>query len=302
MGPGSIDRYKARLVAQGFSQQQGRNYDETFSPVIRYESRRTLVAISVQKGLKMHQLHITAAFLNRHLDEEVFMRQPEGFTEKGKEHLVCRLKHSLYGLKQSPRCWNHTLDRHLKGLGFVQSANDPCIYTSSEGEDLDDMVLAGQSTQRIEEVKEALLQKFDVKDLGELNYFLGVQVVQDHENGKVWLGQPTFTESILKRYSMEEVKPVKTPVDVNSKLLKATEVSELFDQGLYQSAIGSLLYLSTRTHPDITFAVNNVARFCSNPTKQHWTAVKRIFGYLRGTTQFGLLQKRLKIWCFNWLL
>ena len=113
---GSIDRYKARLVAQGFSQRCGHDYDETFSPVIRFESLRTLIALAVQKGLQLHQLDITAAFLNRELEEDVFMRQPEGFVEDGKEHLVCKLKHSLYGLKQSPRCWNHT---HLKSMGFV---------------------------------------------------------------------------------------------------------------------------------------------------------------------------------------
>ena len=210
---GSIDRYKARLVAQGFSQQCGRDYDETFSPVIRFESLRTLIALAVQKGLTLHQLDITAAFLNGELKEDVFMRQPEGFIDDGKEYLVCKLKHSLYGLKQSPRCWNHTLDTHLKSMGFVQSPSDPCIYTSSEGETclvgvyVDDIVLAGQSLKRIEEVKKALSLRFDVKDLGELNYFLGVQVSQDHKNGKVWIGQSTFTESILRKYGSSSHEP-----------------------------------------------------------------------------------------------
>ena len=121
---------------------------------------------------------------------------------EGKEHLVCRLKQSLYGLKQSPscRCWNYTLDIHLKSMGYVQSTSDPCIYTSSEGETsiigvyVDDFVIAAERPEKIEEVKVALAQKFDVKDLGKLHYFLGVQVIQD--NGTVWMGQPTFTEAI----------------------------------------------------------------------------------------------------------
>ena len=295
---GSIERFKARLVAQGFSQKQGLDYDETFSPVIRFESVRSLVAVATQKQLKLHQMDITAAFLNGHLEEEVFMKQPEGFVVQGKEHLVCRLKQSLYGLKQSPRCWNSTLDTHLKSMGYVPSTNDPCIYTSSEGElsiigvYVDDLVIAAESSERIKQVKEALARKFDVKDLGELHYFLGVQVIQDQGKGTVWIGQPTYTKSILQKYGMSEAKPVKTPVDVNSKLLKTEEESELADQRLYQSAVGSLLYLSTKSRPDIAFAVGNVARYCSKPTKSHWIAVKRIFRYLRGTIQFGLLYSK----------
>ena len=156
---GSIEQYKARLVAQGFSQKQGLDYDKTFSPVIRFESFRSLVAVAIQKRLKLHQLDITAAFLKGHLEEEVFMKQPEGFVVDGKEYLVCKLKQSLYGLKQSPRCWNSTLDAHLKGMGYVQSTNDPCIYTSSGGEStiigvyVDDFVIAGESSERIEQVK-----------------------------------------------------------------------------------------------------------------------------------------------------
>jgi len=189
---GSIEHYKARLVAQGFSQKQGLDYDETFSPVIRFESFCSLVVVAVQKQLKLHQLDITAAFLNGRL-EDVYMKQPEGFVVEGKENLVCKLKQSLYGLKQSPKCWNSTLDTHLKGMGYVQSNNDPCIYTSTEGElsiigvYVDDFVITGESSEKIEEIKVALSQKFDVKDLGELHYFLGVQVNQDHENGTVWI-------------------------------------------------------------------------------------------------------------------
>ena len=295
---GTVERFKARLVAQGFSQKQGLDYDETFSPVIRFESFRSLVAVAVQKGLKLRQLDITAVFLNGKLDEEIFMKQPEGFVEKGKEHLVCKLKQSLYGLKQSPRCWNTTLDTHLKDMGFIQSPHDPCIYTATKGEScligvyVDDFVVAAETSRRIDQVKQSLSKRFDVKDLGDLNYFLGVQVVQDREKGTCWIGQPTFTKNTLKKYNMEEAKPIKTPVNVSSKLLKASEDSEFFDQTLYQSAVGSLLYLSTRTRPDIAFAVNNVARFCSQPTKTHWTAVKRIFRYLRGTTHLGLLYSK----------
>ena len=110
--------YKAHLVTQCYSQKHGFDYDKTFSPFIRFKSFRCMVAVAVQKHLQLNELDITAAFLNGHLEEEVFMKQPEGFVEEGKEHLVCKLKQSLYGLKQSHRCWNSVLDTHLKGMGY----------------------------------------------------------------------------------------------------------------------------------------------------------------------------------------
>ena len=291
---GSIERHKARLVAQGFSQRYGVDYDETFSPVVRFESIRTVIALSVQRGLKLHQMDVTAAFLNGELEDEVYMKQPEGFEVKGKEHLVCKLNKSLYGLKQSSRCWNSVLDEHLKSIGFTQTESDPCIYVKEEDGDtlivaihVDDIILAGKTDEKIAKVKESIAERFQVKDMGELKYILGLQVIQ--EDGKVWIGQPTYTASIIKKYGMENCKPVETPVDLSSKLVSAMEDSELFNKEEYQSAVGSLLYLSSATRPDITFAVNSVAKFSANPTNEHWTAVKRIFRYLKGTVNYGLL-------------
>ena len=123
---GSVERYKARLVAQGYTQKLGTDYNETFCPVVRHESIRVLLALSVKYGLRLHQVDVTTAFLNGNL-EEVYMAQPEGFVSAGAEHLVCKLKKSIYGLKQSPRCWNTALDKHLKSIGFAQSNCDPCI-------------------------------------------------------------------------------------------------------------------------------------------------------------------------------
>jgi len=285
-------------VAQGFSQKFVADYDETFCPVVRLESLRTLIALAVQNGLKLHQVDVTTAFLNGELEEEVYMKQLKGFIAKGQEHLVCKLKRSIYGLKQSPRCWNSALDSQLKRMGFVQTASDPCIYIASEGEMfiigvyVDDIVLAGKSDKRMEDVKKAIAMQFDVKDLGKLHYFLGMKIVQDEKTGKVWIGQPAYTESVLQKFGMENSKPVRTPVDTGMKLVKATDDEECVDQKLYQSAVGSLLYLSVGTRPDITYAVSNVAKFSAKPTKQHWIAVKRIMRYLRGTIYYGLLYSR----------
>ena len=148
---GSVERYKARLVAQGFTQKFGIDYDETFCPVVRFESVRTVIALAVQNGLKLHQMDVATAFLNGELKEEVYMKQPDGFETEGQEHLVCRLKRSIYGLKQSSRCWNSVLDKRLKKMGFVQTDSDPCIYVASEGEmfviavHVNDIVLATKS-------------------------------------------------------------------------------------------------------------------------------------------------------------
>ena len=291
----SIERYKARLVAQGFSQKYGTDYDETFCPVVRLESLCTMIALAVQHRLKLHQVDVTTAFLNGKLDEEVYMRQPEGFVATGQEHLVCKLKRSIYGLKQSPRCWNTVLDDQLKNMGFVQSASDPCVYKDSGGEMflvgvyVDDIILAGKSDKRIKEVKRALAAKFDIKDMGRLHYFLGMKILQDERTGSVWIGQPAYVESVLKKFGMDNSKPVSTPIDPSTKLTKATDDEQSVDQHLYQSAIGSLLYLSGGTRPDITFSVSNLAKFSAKSSKHHWAAIKRVMRYLKGTINFGIL-------------
>ena len=137
-------------------------------------------------------------------------------------------------------------------------------------------------------MKKVLAQKVDIKDLGKLNHFLGIKIVQDEESGKVWIGQQAYVESVLQKFGMEMANPVATPVDTSTKLMKSTDEEESFDQHQYQSAIGSLLYLSIATRPDIAFAVSNAAKFSAQPAKQHWTAVKRIMQYLRGTVNLGL--------------
>ena len=294
---GMVQRYKARLVAQGYSQRPGIDYDETFAPVVRFESIRSVIALAAHKNMKVHQMDIKAAFLNGELTEEVFMCQPEGFKQKGKEEFVCRLNKSIYGLKQSPRCWNETLHRHLKQMKFVQTSGDPCIYVSQDGNAIvgvyvDDLLIAGKNVKRIDEIKSGIADRFEAKDMGELHFFLGVKIVQDHKRGTIWLGQPAYAESILQQFNMENAKPRKTPLDPSHKLSKGDENSIYIDQELYQSAVGRLLYLSTRTRPDIAFAVGTAAKFTSKPTEEHWKAVKHIMRYISGTLQFGLLFAR----------
>ena len=183
-------------------------------------------------------------------------------------------------------------------MGFKQTSCDPCLYVSSNSEGeifiiavyVDDIILGGKSEARLNEVKKELSIKFKMKDLGLLHYFLGVTVARNLSTGEIWLGQPYYTEKLLQRFGMNDCKPVSTPVNSGVKLTRCEE-DEILEQKRYQAAVGGLLYLSTKTRPDIAYAVSNVARFCAKPTNEHWTAIKRIFRYLKGTSNLGLLYR-----------
>ena len=297
-GPdGSITSYKARLVAQGFSQKHGIDYDQTFSPVVRFESVRTLLALAAQHNLQLHQMDVSSAFLNGEISEELYLVQPEGFETHGKEDYYCRLNKSIYGLKQAPKCWNSSLDNFLKELKFKQSSSDSCIYVNNENSVpcyiavyVDDIIIASESVEQINNLKCSLSGKYNMKDLGRLSYFLGVNIEQNENS--VFINQSAYVNKLLNNFGFDNANPVATPADISSVLEKASDDSDLFDPAKYQSAVGSLLYLSTKSRPDLTFAVCNVAKYCSKPTNKHWTAVKRIFRYLKGTVNYGIVYKK----------
>ena len=248
--------YKARLVAQGYSQVYGVDYEETFSPVVKFESIRTIFAIAVQNNLLVHQMDVTAAFLNGKLDKTLYMAPPEGYVAN--VDYVWELKKSIYGLKQSPRCWNADIDRVLQQFGLVKSQNDPCLYVASNSEGVslivaiyvDDIIIAGVNLNVIDTIKNKLCNLYDVRDLGIMSNFLGVDVVQSEEG--IWMSQSNYCKKLLIDFGMIDSKPVATPMESNVKLTKATETDELTDKERYTSCIGSLLYLSVKTRPDIS--------------------------------------------------
>ena len=239
-------------------------------------------------------MDVSTAFLNGELKDEVYMAQPERFVEKGKENFVCKLIKSIYGLKQAPRCWNVALDSYLKEIGFKQSESDPCIYLRNNGElfviavYVDDLLLACKSFDQIVSVKN-MCKKYLMPDIGPLKHFLGVQIVQNKDEGKIFMNQQAYAERVLNKFGLSDANSVKSPMDANVKLIAATDDSKLCDPELYQSAIGTLIYLASKTRPDIAFSVYKLARYCSKPSTDHWSLVKRLLRYIKGTSNYGLL-------------
>ena len=293
---GSVDRYKARLVARGFTQQQGVDFDETYAPVVHRTSLRALLSYGFSRNMIIHQMDVVTAFLNGKLAEHIYMTQPEGFVTPGSENLVCKLKRSLYGLKQSPRCWNLVLDQYLKSLGFSQSSADQCVYIRNDGGQqtllavyVDDIVILSDSEKSMHDIKSSLSQKFKMKDLGPIHYVLGISVAVNDESLKMY--QPNYIYQTLRKYKMYDCNPVHTPMTMDVKLC-TDDGSQPADKSLYQSLIGSLLYLSTATRPDIAYAVSVLSRFTVAPTETHLTAAKRVLRYLKFTPELGISYSR----------
>lgn len=292
---GTIDRFKARLVAKGFTQTYGVDYNETFAPVAKLNTIRVLLSVATNLDWPLQQLDIKNAFLNGHLDEEVFMRIPPGFEERyGKEN-VCHLKKSLYGLKQSPRAWFERFNRVVKQYGYKQAQSDHTLFFkhSQEGKVsilivyVDDMILTGDDYGEQEKLKSLLAKEFEVKHLGPMKYFLGMEVARTKQG--ITVSQRKYVLDLLKETGMSGCKPVATPVEPKGKYKPTKE--KPVDKGMYQRLVGKLIYLS-HTRPDIAFAVSLVSQYMHNPSEEHLDAVYRILRYLKKTPGNGLLFKK----------
>jgi hypothetical protein len=286
---GAIIRYKARLVAKGYSQTEGIDYQNVYSPVVNSSALRTILAFCVTNGFEIIHMDVDSAYLNPVLDTEIYMQAPEGFElEKGK---VLLLKKGLYGLKQAGYLWNEDLNRTLLHLGFKRLISDPCIYISGDLSNgdliiittyVDDIIISSQSEERLRTVKIALQQKYRMKDLGDLNWFLGVTF--EKTSTGAFLHQSSYVKKLLDKYQMQNCRGVSTPVEVGT--LADTEMKSENDDGKIKEAVGELMWLSNWTRPDIAFAVNYAAR---NPT---WHRIKRILRYLQNTKEFGINYSR----------
>ena len=239
-------------------------------------------------------MDVETAFLNGKLDDEIYMQQPEGYVKPGEEHLVCKLEKSLYGLKQSSRCWNKAFWECVEKIGFTQASADPCVFIRKEDTltiiavHVDDLMILAKNISEMDSLK----LQFKMKDMGQLHYYVGVYIVQDKENKQVFLHQGQYIEKMLKKFGQREAKPVSTPADLNVKLQKENGFCRPVDVISYQSVVGSLLYAALATRPDIAQAVGVVLKFCANPTQSHFMAAKRILRYLKGTVSLGLSYKK----------
>ena len=292
---GEVTRNKARLVAQGYSQQEGIDYTETFAPVARLEAIRLLLSYAVNHGIILYQMDVKSAFLNGVIEEEVYVKQPPGFEDIKYPDHVFKLKKSLYGLKQAPRAWYDRLSNFLIKNDFKRGQVDTTLFRRTLGKDIlvvqiyvDDIIFGSTNASLCKEFSELMQDEFEMSMMGELKFFLGIQINQCKDG--VYVHQSKYTKELLKKFKLEDCKVMNTPMHPTCTLSKEDEGAKV-DQKLYRGMIGSLLYL-TASRPDILFSVCLCARFQSDPRESHMTAVKRIFRYLKGTTNLGLLYRK----------
>ncbi|KAD3066358.1 hypothetical protein E3N88_34238 [Mikania micrantha] len=279
---GQIIKNKARLVVQGFSQEEGIDYDETFAPVARLEAIRLFLAYAALHKLKIFQMDVKSAFLYGKIKEEVYVCQPPGFEDNKHPDWVYKLDKALYGLKQAPRAWYDTLSIFLLKNNFTRGSIDKTLFIKNVGQHkllvqiyVDDIIFASSDPKLCDAFTELMTKNFEMSAMGELQFFLGLQIKQKPDG--------IFK---LKKFDLQNYKPCSNPMSSTTQLdadLKGTSV----DETLYRCMIGSLMYL-TASRPDIMFATCVCARFQAAPKESHLIVVKRIFRYLQGTQSLGI--------------
>ena len=288
---GIIIRNKARLVAKGYNQEEGIDYEETYAPVARLEAIRMLLAYASIMNFKLYQMDVKSAFLNGLIQEEVYVEQPPGFEISDKPNHVYKLQKALYGLKQAPRAWYERLSNFLLEKEFSRGKVDTTLFIKRKHNDIllvqiyvDDIIFGSTNDSLCKEFSLDMQSEFEMSMMGELKYFLGLQIKQTQEG--IFINQSKYCKELIKRFGMDSAKHMSTPMSTNCYLDK-DESGQSIDIKQYRGMIGSLLYLSA-SRPDIMFSVCMCARFQSNPKQSHLSAVKRIMRYLLGTINLGL--------------
>lgn len=297
---GQVVKHKARIVAQGYSQMFGVDYTDVFAPVTRMTTLRALLAIAGKNGIVLKQYDVKTAYLNGTVDEELYMRQPPGFAAAGQEELVCKLIKSIYGLRQSARCWNKALHAVLTEMRFKQCTSDSCLYVRHDKGVtvyllvyVDDLLIGCIDEGVIDSVYHDLKKKPDLTDLGPVRHFLGLEILK--QDGIYSMRLTAYIEKLVSKLGMDKAAPVKTPMDPG--YLSSNDDSKPFeDLTAYRSLIGALLYLSINARPDISVSVGLLGRKAAQPNQSDWSAAKRIVQYLNATKAHKLTFGRGKDW------
>lgn len=296
---GGIEKYKARLVARGHTQEAGIDYEEIFAPVARYEIIRTLLAAAVEEEMHVHQMDVVSAYVQGNLHDNIYMEQPRLYEEENND-VVCKLHKPLYGLKQSGHEWYKRLDEFVTQQGGYRNEADPCLYVFEKNEKrvimaiyVDDLVLASKDLNELNHVKQKLKSEFEITDQGQITDILGIHVEREGKTGWIKLSQEKYINDLLKKFNMDSAKTVSTPIESNTKITKdlgpkSDEERDQMKNRPYRELIGSLIYLSNATRPDIVYAANTLSRYCSNPGEEHWQMAKRVIRYLKGTKSYGI--------------
>lgn len=303
---GSIWKFKARLVAQGFTQQEGIDYDETFAPVMSRNALMILLTLGAHYDYEIANVDVCTAYLNAPIDKEIHMRIPEGSGLGNSDTHCIRLKRALYGLKQSGHLWHKELSKALTQLEWKPTVAEPCLfYRTVNGEQqflscyVDDILIATQTPKSMNIVKKEIAGKFKIDDPNDLTEILGIRVTRDRCNKKIYLDQELKINRLLEEMMVDIRKKRETPLYYREVMTPNESQADIKTIRNFQSLVGSLLHITRYSRPDISFAVNALGRHASNPSEQHILAAQRVLAYLNGTRQSKLMidgSGELKLW------
>ncbi|CAI7862192.1 unnamed protein product [Closterium sp. NIES-53] len=297
--PGSPPAFKVRYVARGFSQRQGVNYFQTFSPTPKMTTLRVLLHVAAQRDYELHSLDFSTAFLQGNLHEEIWLRRPPGFTGSFPTGTQWSLRRPVYGLRQAPCEWHDTLRTTLAALGFVPSTADPSLFLRTDTSlppfyvlvYVDDLVFATADTEALTLVKSELQKRHTCTDLGELRSYLGLQITRDRAQRTITLTQSHMVHQVLQRFGFQYSLPQLTPLSTSHSLSAPPLDESVEPSGPYPELVGCLMYLMTCTRPDLAYPLSLLARYVApgRHRKVHWDAAKRVLRYLCSTSGMGLV-------------
>src|SRR5882762_5595928 len=295
-GPdGEIQKYKAHLVTKGFTQVEGIDYDETFAPVMKFSSLQTVLALAAKYDLEVHQMDVKAAYLNGVLEEEIYLDPPTGF--KPGNGKVWRLDKSIYGTRQGGRVWYERIKEEFEALGYARSNTDHSVFLKHDENGklvcivtiyVDNITLASNSLKEIKKAKEALNLTFDMTDLGEIGWIIGMQVIRDRARKTITISQERYIKDILEKHGQQNARPISTPSLPNEQLEKLKEPEADVDVCQYQSAVGELLYAMLGTCLDLAYMVGILSQHTATLGKAHVNVLNHVFQYLQATAHHTL--------------